>query len=309
MKKFLMGIVCGAFIAGGTTVYAMDSIQALLFPAKYEINGMNKDLPNGYKTLNVDGHAYVPIRFISESLKAVAAYDKASNTIRIDDGFDISSENGIRAGHLVVNKSGELSNIKGKIYVSPSYWETMANSRNYNPASGSTTVGGTLLFYNKEGNYLGKAPIEVNYTKKEDQIKDFESSADADISGYAFTMFAGEFPTPMGLPVPPDVSIEDPTSKAGIGMVRVTARDGFSEVRGWISLKEEGVYRYRITMTFLDDNGNELGTAELNSIGEGKDPKNGMQAAPFETAGKGDFTKFKDVKIRIDSFIPASLSE
>jgi hypothetical protein len=44
MKKFLLGLTCGITLTATTAVYASDSIQAYLFPAKIEINGQSKEL-------------------------------------------------------------------------------------------------------------------------------------------------------------------------------------------------------------------------------------------------------------------------
>ncbi|NOU62573.1 hypothetical protein GC096_00755 [Paenibacillus sp. LMG 31461] len=68
MKKFILGLICGIALTATTAVYASESIQAYLFPVKIEINGQSKELPSEYKVLNYNGHAYVPIRFIGESL-------------------------------------------------------------------------------------------------------------------------------------------------------------------------------------------------------------------------------------------------
>jgi len=57
-------------------VFASDSIQALLFPVHFEINESQVSLNDDYKVLNVDGHAYVPIRFVAEHLGATIDYDQ-----------------------------------------------------------------------------------------------------------------------------------------------------------------------------------------------------------------------------------------
>ncbi|SED10877.1 hypothetical protein [Paenibacillus sp. GP183] len=41
MKKFLIGLTCGIALTATTAVYASDTIQAYLFPAKIEINGQS----------------------------------------------------------------------------------------------------------------------------------------------------------------------------------------------------------------------------------------------------------------------------
>jgi hypothetical protein len=66
----------------------LNAIQAYLFPAKIEINGQSKELPSEYKVLNYNGHAYVPIRFIGESLGLGVRY-----TNSIESGKVISIMN------------------------------------------------------------------------------------------------------------------------------------------------------------------------------------------------------------------------
>jgi hypothetical protein len=75
LKKFILGLSCGLAIACSSVAFASDSIQAVFFPAIFEINGSDIGLNNDYKVLNVDGHAYVPIRFIAENLGATIDYD------------------------------------------------------------------------------------------------------------------------------------------------------------------------------------------------------------------------------------------
>jgi hypothetical protein len=83
MKKFILGLTCGIALTATTAVYASDTIQTYLFPAKIEINGQSKELPSEYKVLNYNGHAYVPVRFIGESLGLGVRYINKDNVISI----------------------------------------------------------------------------------------------------------------------------------------------------------------------------------------------------------------------------------
>jgi hypothetical protein len=83
MKKFFLGLTCGIALTATTAASASDTIQAYLFPAKIEINGQSKELPSEYKVLNYNGHAYVPIRFIGESLGLGVRYIERDNVISI----------------------------------------------------------------------------------------------------------------------------------------------------------------------------------------------------------------------------------
>lgn len=306
MRKYAVGFVVGAILTGATAVYADNAINAVLFPLKYEVNGEAKQLPEGYSTINVDGHAYVPIRFVAESLGAVVAYDHDSTTIQVDNDFHVTNMNsGIRAGHLQVFKTAEGSAVEGKLFVGQDHWEAMANSRKSGIAPGSdVTVTGDLLFYDDQGKYMGKAPIQVAFVAKGDQIRDFKATADRDVTGYAFASLANVGPVPMGLPVPPTVDVYDSSNRLGVGDFRMASQDGFTKIRGWVSLKQTGNYRYDATLNFYDAAGRVLGSAELKQTGNGS--VESFTATTFETAGKGDFTGYKSVSLTVNTFEPIS---
>lgn len=84
MKKFMLGLVCGITLTASSVVYASDTIQAYLFPVKYFFNGQEKELSSEYTTLNYNGHAYVPVRFIAESMGASVEYFDESSAITIN---------------------------------------------------------------------------------------------------------------------------------------------------------------------------------------------------------------------------------
>ncbi|WP_179233088.1 DUF4309 domain-containing protein [Paenibacillus rigui] len=85
MKKFLLGLLCGTALTTATAAaYSSDTVQAYLFPAKYVIDGQPQSLDKDYATLNYEGHAYVPARWVAESLGRLVKYDQDSRTIAID---------------------------------------------------------------------------------------------------------------------------------------------------------------------------------------------------------------------------------
>ncbi|MBD0379920.1 ankyrin repeat domain-containing protein [Paenibacillus sedimenti] len=86
MKKVLFGMAIGIMITLSTATYAADSIQALLFPAKIKINGTEKQLDSEYQILNVNGHAYVPIRYVAENTGINIGYDDNTQTISLAFG-------------------------------------------------------------------------------------------------------------------------------------------------------------------------------------------------------------------------------
>ncbi|MBD0381807.1 DUF4309 domain-containing protein [Paenibacillus sedimenti] len=107
MKRFILGLICGIGLTATTAVYASDTIQAYLFKANYTINGESKALGEEYTTLNVNGHAYVPIRWIAESMGKIVNYDHDSQTVAIND-TNLSKK-------LVIDKDFLSNAAKGKI--------------------------------------------------------------------------------------------------------------------------------------------------------------------------------------------------
>ncbi len=87
MKKFIIGLLSVIVLISSSVVYASDTIQAYLFPVKYVINGQIKELNSEYTTLNYNGHAYVPLRFIAESLDAKVNYHKKETAITINTPY------------------------------------------------------------------------------------------------------------------------------------------------------------------------------------------------------------------------------
>ncbi|GEL76398.1 stalk domain-containing protein [Tenuibacillus multivorans] len=307
MKKFILGLVSGVIIAGGSVVYASDSIEALLFSAKYEINGEQVELPNEYQTLNVDGHAYVPIRFVAESLDSFVTYDDNTKRISIDNKFDLN-KNGIRVGQLNVESNENGSTVKGKLYVGQDFWDNIVSSPS-NPNAMidpgiKLDVGGNLLFFDGKGHYLGEVPVSKEVIAKGEQIRGFEVTSNDNLSNYEYVMLAKEFPQPRALPAPPDIGTYDSTGQVGVGGIEVREDNGFSVINGHISLQVDGNYQTHITLTFLDEIGMEIGTAELVSDLHGSNPENGLSISKFETAGKGDLTDYKQVKVTINSLTP-----
>lgn len=71
LKKFVSGLLVGAIASFSTAAIASDTIQALIFPAKITINGVPKEIGDEYRILNVDGHVYVPIRYVAENTGAI----------------------------------------------------------------------------------------------------------------------------------------------------------------------------------------------------------------------------------------------
>jgi hypothetical protein len=118
-----------------TTVYASNSIQAYLFPVKFEFNGIEKKLSNEYVVLNHLGHAYVPVRFIADNMGAAVDYDIDKATISFKFGpnlFDGSKAKigdtiaGMKVTRVDVNKIADddtvgIIEFSGKVTISGTY--------------------------------------------------------------------------------------------------------------------------------------------------------------------------------------------
>jgi hypothetical protein len=83
MKKFILGLVLGGFLSLSTAAYATNSLEVLMFPVNFLINGQQKQVDNGYTVFNYNGNAYVPIRFIAENMAAEVNYDEENKRIII----------------------------------------------------------------------------------------------------------------------------------------------------------------------------------------------------------------------------------
>ncbi|TBL67986.1 stalk domain-containing protein [Paenibacillus thalictri] len=149
MKKFVLGLGCGLVIAGSSVAFASDAIQALLFPAHFEINGNTISLNDDYKVLNVDGHAYVPIRFVAEQLGATIDYDQEQQKIFVENRkLSLSDPNykGLHVGNLILTKDGSNTKVTGQLQI-----EGVGSITN--------AVEATLVFYNDNSEQIGEVAI------------------------------------------------------------------------------------------------------------------------------------------------------
>jgi hypothetical protein len=168
LKKFMLGLSLGLAIACSSVAFASGSIQALLFPASFEINGSNIELNNDYKVLNVDGHAYVPIRFIAENLGGTIDYDAESQKIFVKNKtLDLTDPDykGISVGNLILTKEGNNTKVTGQLKM-----EGVGSSKNM--------IGASLFFYNDKSEKIGDIAINGNDFGVESQTFVLEGSGD-----------------------------------------------------------------------------------------------------------------------------------
>ncbi|KRE83047.1 hypothetical protein ASG89_13015 [Paenibacillus sp. Soil766] len=172
MKKFILGLSCGLILAGSSVAFASDTIQALLFPASFEINGSQVKLNSDYQILNVDGHAYVPVRFVAENLGATIDYDSEAQKIVVKNkSLDIKDPDyaSISVGNLILTKAGNTTKVTGQLK-----FEGVGNSQNM--------IGAGLSFYNEDNEKIGEAAISGNNFGVDTQT--FVTEGEGDFKNY-----------------------------------------------------------------------------------------------------------------------------
>lgn len=110
MKRFAAGLLCGVILTAATAVYASDAAEPYLYQAKYVFNGKSKEIGSGYVTLNYGDRAYVPIRFVAESMGALVKFDEATTTITVQD-TNLSRKLQLDSGFLLAAANGKLQGI------------------------------------------------------------------------------------------------------------------------------------------------------------------------------------------------------
>ncbi|CAN7665703.1 ankyrin repeat domain-containing protein [Paenibacillus sp. LjRoot56] len=119
MKKIVLGMVLGAGITFSTAVYASDAIQAVKYQVEFLFNGVIKQVDSEYTVLNYNGHAYVPIRFVAESMRAQVEFNEADKQISIKYGTPTEQlQSRIEMTALQLLKStenGEMNETKSQI--------------------------------------------------------------------------------------------------------------------------------------------------------------------------------------------------
>lgn len=304
MKKFILGLACGIGLTAATGVYASDTVQTYLFPAKFVIHGETKSTA-GYQTLNYEGHAYVPVRFIAENMGNKVAYDEATQTIVVDDGFTIFDINnpGLSAGHLSIEKEGAHSVIKGQLFIGHDAWDykfiEAYQSMNPGVDLSKTDAAGNLAFWNDKGELIEKVPYVINHIPTlTEQIISFQTTSQTDISGYKMVTLESNTPSPARMPgYTAPAFIQDASNKVTFGLVDVLKSGEYTIVRGFLdSVVEKEIPANRpIAVTFYDENGGVLGTA-TTTLGVEK-PRGIMPFSVF--IGRGDFTKYKSIKVEL----------
>jgi hypothetical protein len=85
MRKYIIAFgMIFLLLIGGTGILASDKIELLLFPVNITIDGHEKMMEDDNLILNYNGHAYLPIKWMSNNLNNFfVSYDNISKTISI----------------------------------------------------------------------------------------------------------------------------------------------------------------------------------------------------------------------------------
>lgn len=185
-KSFLAGLIAGVVLAGGSAVFAGQSISASIADVNYKFNGVQTPLTSGYVSINYGGHTYVPARFIGEQLGATVGWDSSSNTVTVDsNGGGSGGGSGSSTGGGSSKSSGEtvgnytISNYK---MTTDTFGNTDVIGEIVNNDSINHTFTLTVNFYDASGTLLGTAD-DVIADLPPGQKKSFEADAYSVISG------------------------------------------------------------------------------------------------------------------------------
>jgi hypothetical protein len=286
MKKYLIGFLFGIAVSISSVVYASDSIQAVLYQANLIINGQAKNPEaSGYHMLNYEGHAYVPLRYVAEQMNTAVSYDDSTQTITLDNRFNIVAPNGgfVKAGNLKVTPEGDHSKIEAQVYFTGAAGAAEEN----------VPVTGKLVFWNEQGLIMEKVPFAPTFSPGS-QITNVQLTSQTDLSGYRAVTLTDIIPFTRELPYPPDLIMgtKDSGNKIRFGVKNSTGTKvgDYTVFRMYVSSTSQNVFGpVKAAISFYDEHNVKLGTATLQA------ELNGLDAQMVEVLGKGDLTSYKTI--------------
>lgn len=302
MKKFLAGVLVGTALTTASSVYASESIQAVLYSVKYIVK--DKELPTGgYQTLNYNGHAYLPIRFIAESLGLAIVYNDETKSITIDQDFTSSDPRNanFKVGHIKTTKSGSETLISGKVYLSQTFLEGVSNL--------GDSASGQLVFWNESGEMLDRVQFKVPLSKgMKDQILDFQTKSAIDVTEYAAVSLEHTIPLQFQHLSGYWMTTNDSNNQVKVGIGSLVRNGEYTVGTLQIGHYLEGLHDIDAEIRFLGVDGEIMGTGRvIASKVMGpltvEDRPIGMEVTFFT---KGDVTNYKDsFEVKVNSIAPA----
>ncbi|WP_281889038.1 stalk domain-containing protein [Paenibacillus sp. YYML68] len=187
MKKFAMGVITGCVLTLTTTAFASELIQAYKFPVSYVFNQETKPLTDEYVTLNYNGHAYVPIRFIAEHTGMKIGYDEENRQILVNYG--VPSEPPEPLPVHVRSKEVSFSTNQhgiffGNIQLERVDSQTKITLQIRNDRGETGEIGGSLAFYNNKAEPISFLLVDQVLHHK--GINTIQLLADEDLSSYKY---------------------------------------------------------------------------------------------------------------------------
>ncbi|WJH35983.1 DUF4362 domain-containing protein [Paenibacillus sp. CC-CFT747] len=112
MKKMILGLVIGGLLGTAATVSATSGVVAVVYPVKLLLNGKAQQVPAETPILNVNGHAYLPARFLAEASGNKIDYNHEEKSINLSEASSLlipdsySVEEAKRNGDVVSRGTG-----------------------------------------------------------------------------------------------------------------------------------------------------------------------------------------------------------
>jgi len=160
MKKFVAGLMIGATLMSGVSYAASSKVEVSLQSLKFLINGKSIQ-QTGFIH---DGTAYVPVRFVSETLGKKVIWDDATRTIHIDDKSEgnaqvniTSYKDGVYRGMFADRGDIQVSvefKIKDNIVTEVSFRQLFYNGMDYRTEKENALIIGLRGQHEELLNYL-----------------------------------------------------------------------------------------------------------------------------------------------------------
>jgi hypothetical protein len=186
MKKFIAGLICGIGLSTTTAIYASETIQAFLFPVEYRFNGEARQLSSEYTTLNYNGYAYVPLRFVAENMGAKVGYDGGNRVISVllpeHQQIITDEQNQLHVGNISLEQTATGTLVKGQLLLD----DELAAGRLQ--AEEFFLAYFTLTFFDGDGKQVSSVDQLMHYGKARlnpGEVHSFEGIASHSFSSFS----------------------------------------------------------------------------------------------------------------------------
>lgn len=184
MKKIVTGIMIGVILSFGSVTYGASLMNVQLFSSNIVINQKKGELGEEYAILNYNGHAYVPIRFVAESMGAAVGYDEDTNDISIlsneSSPLISDADKNVYIGNIRTEKTGNQTKVTGQMLIDL--------PTDFMPQAEEITCSFSILFYDNQNHQLGKITWNETHRRSElraGAVRQFEQYAARDLTNYS----------------------------------------------------------------------------------------------------------------------------